>query len=77
MDRLERLSKSFPPDLIGPIAAPSGATLSRSFCVYPLLDTKSLSVKPCRTDSRKLRLVPPFEKIAPLTKPATLPGNIR
>ena len=77
VDRVEQLSKRFPPELIVPITPPGKATLLRSYCVYPSLDTKSLSVKPCQTNSRKLRLVPSLENIAPPTKPATLPDNIR
>ena len=77
VDRVEQLSKRFPPELIVPIAPAGTATLLRRYCVYPLLDTKSLSIKPCRKDSRKLRLVAPLENIVPPTKPATPPDKIR
>ena len=75
VDRVE-LWKRFPPELIVPIPPSGRAALSRSYCVSPSPETKSLSVKPCLTNSRKLRLVPPFENIVPPNKPATLPGKI-
>jgi len=77
VDRVKQLSKRFPPELIVPIAPAGTATLLRRYCVYPLLDTKSLSIKPCWKDSRKLRLVAPLENIVPPTKPATPPDKIR
>jgi hypothetical protein len=53
-----------------PAKRPPGSAKSfRSNCVYRRLDGNSLSVKPCSTDSPKLRLVPPLEKIAPATQP--------
>ena len=83
----ERLSKRFPPELVAPIKGPGAATLMRSYshplrrvdadCVYPSLASRSLSIRPCRTSPRKLRLLPPFERIAPTTKPATPPDEIR
>jgi hypothetical protein len=56
-DRVEQSSKRFRPELTVPITPP--ATLFQSTCVYRSPDTKSLSVQPCRKDSRKLRLMPP------------------
>ena len=76
-DRVEKLSKEFPPELIVPTAPSGKAILLRSYCVYPALDTTSISVKACRPNARKLILVVSFETIAPPTKPATLPDNIR
>lgn len=76
-DTVEQLAKKFPPELVVPIAPSPAATLLRSSCVYPSLDLKSISVQPCRTNSPRLRLVPPFEMIAPPAKPGTLPDNIR
>lgn len=70
VDRVKQLSKRFPVELIVPIPPSGKAALSRSYCVQPSLVAKSLSVKPCRTDSRKLRLVPAFENIVPPAKPA-------
>ena len=79
VDRLERLSKQFPPELVAAIKDPATVSPMRSYCVYPSasLGTWSLSIKPCRTSSRKLHLLPPFEGIVPTTKPATPPGDIR
>ncbi len=77
VDRLPPLPKPSPPEVIVPAAYPGRASILRSFCVYPSLDTNSLSVKPCRADPRKLRLIPRLENIEPLAKPTTPPGNIR
>ena len=77
VNRFEWLSKRFPPTLVAPIKGPGGATLMRSSCVYPSLATRSLSIGPCRTSPRKLRLLTPFERTAPTTKPAIPPGEIR
>jgi hypothetical protein len=75
VDRLTRLSKTFPPD----IAAKDRATEApmRSRCVYPSPATSSLPIKPCLISPHKLRVVPPFENIVPKTKPATPPAYIR
>jgi len=75
--RAEQVSKRFPPELIVPVTAPGTATWLRSYCIYPSLNTGSLSVKPCRTNSLKLRLVPSLENSVPPAKPATLPDNVR
>ena len=74
---VEQLAKRFPPELVVPITPSPTATLLRSSCVYSSLDFTSISVKPCRTNSPQLRLVPSSEMIAPPTKPGTLPDNIR
>ena len=74
VNRLEQLSKRFPPEIV-PAATPGRATLLGPYCVYPSVGAPSLSFKPCRTESRKLRLVPPFESIP--GKPTPPPGNIR
>ena len=76
VNRFEPLSIRFPPTLVAPIKDPGAATLMRSNCVYPSLATRSLSIRPCRTSPRKLRLFPPFE-IAPTPKPAIPSGEIR
>jgi hypothetical protein len=75
VDRFEPLSMRFPPTLVAPIKDPGAVTLKRSNCVYPSLATRSLSIRPCQTSTRKLRLFPPFERIAPTPKPLTSPGE--
>jgi hypothetical protein len=75
--RFEPLSMRLPPTLIAPIKDPGAATLMRSNCVYPALATRSVSIRPCGTSPRKLRLFPPFERIAPTPKPAKPPIEIR
>ena len=76
VDRLERLSKTFPPELA---ATKDRATVTptRSYCVHPGPTTGSLSIKPCLASPHKLHIVPPFAKVAPKTKPATPPAHIR
>jgi hypothetical protein len=76
-DRLERLSKTFPPELAAPTKDRATVTPTRSHCVYPSPATRSLSIKPCPISPHKLRVVPPFENIVLKTKPATPPAHIR
>jgi hypothetical protein len=75
VNRFEPLSMKFPPTLVAPIKGTGAATLKRSNCVYPSLATRSLSIRPCQTSPRKLRLFPPFARIAPTPKPVTSPGE--
>jgi len=77
VDRLERLSKTFPPELAAATKDRATITPMRSYCVYPSPATRSLSIRPCPTSPHKLRIVPPFENIVPKTKPATQPAHIR
>jgi hypothetical protein len=77
VNRFEPLPMRFPPTLVAPIKALGAATLKRSECVYPSLATNSLSIRPCQTSPRKLRLFPPFKRIAPTPKPATSIGEFR
>jgi hypothetical protein len=77
VNRLEQLSKSFPPEVMLPVATPGNETPLWSYCVYPTPDTKSVSVKPCQPATRTLRLIPPFETIALPAKPDTVPSDIR
>jgi hypothetical protein len=77
VNRLEPLPMRFPPTLVSPMRDPGAARLKRSNCVYPSLATRSLSIRPCQASPRKLRLFPPFEKIAPTPKPAISPGEFR
>src|SRR5262245_32955921 len=76
LDRFQRLSKRFPPEVIVPAKDRYPARLSRSYCVYPSPDKQSLSIKPCQTMPRKLRLVPPLqtERLGPIAegRPAQL-----
>ena len=75
VDRFEPLSMRFPPTLVAPIKDPVAATLKRANCVYPSLATRSLSIRPCKTSPRRLRLFPPFAVIAPTPKPVKSPGE--
>ena len=77
VDRLERLSKTFPPDLAPATKDPPTVTPRRSYCVYPSPGATSFSIKPCPASPHKLHVVPPFKNIAPKTKPATPPAPIR
>ena len=67
------MRRSFPPDVIVPPAHPLQVKSSRSYCVYPLLDTGSLSVKPCQKAPPKPHLVAPFQRVSPVIKPLVLP----
>jgi hypothetical protein len=77
VNRFEPLSMRFPPTLVAPIRDPGVVTLKRSSCVYPSLATNSLSIRPCQTSPRKLRLFPPFKRIAPVPRPAPSIGEFR
>ena len=77
VDRLERLSKAFPPELAAATKDRATVTPMRSYCVYPSPGTRSLAIKPCPASLQKLRVVPPFENIVPKTKPAAPPAHIR
>ena len=78
VDRVERLSKSFPPEMAAAVRDSVTVTPSRSNCIHssPGPGRWSLSVKPCQA-SPKLQLFPAFEKSAPAEKPATPRGNVR
>jgi hypothetical protein len=65
VNRLEQLSKRFPPEVVLPVKASGAAGLTQSYCVHPSLDSNSLSISPCRTSARKARLLPLFERVAP------------
>jgi hypothetical protein len=65
IDRVERSSKRFRPELAAPVPPSGPATLFGSNCVYRSKDAKSLSVEPCRKDDRKFRLVPPAKPERP------------
>ena len=67
VDRLERLSKGFPPELAAPTNDRDTVKMSRSFCVYPSPDSRSLSIKPCPAVAWRLRLLPPLQKGMPAT----------
>ena len=45
-DRVERLSKRFPPEVAAP--ASDRPKLSRRYCVSPSLEKNSLTLKPCQ-----------------------------
>ena len=76
-DRLERLSKTFPPELAAATNDRATVKPTRSYCVYPSPATSSLSIKPCPASPHKLHVLPPFENLVPKTKPATPPAHIR
>ncbi|MBZ5584160.1 MAG: hypothetical protein LAQ30_18500 [Acidobacteriia bacterium] len=77
VDRVQRLSKRFPPERIAAANDPGTVTPMRSYCVYPDLATKSLSIEACRPSPWILRLLPPFKNVVPTTKPVPPPGDIR
>jgi hypothetical protein len=77
VDRLQRLSKTFPPEMPAATQDRVTVTPARSNCVYPSPATRSLSIKPCQATPHKLHVVPPFRNAAPKTKPATPPAHIR
>jgi hypothetical protein len=77
MDRLESLSKRFPPGLVSSTTDRDVAKPSHSYCVCPSLDTKSLSIKRCQPNPHELRLVSPYEGVPPNTKPAIQPRDMR
>ena len=77
VNRFEPLPMRVPPTLVAPIKSTGTAALKRSNCVYPSLATRSLSIRPCQPSLRKLRLFPPFERIAPTPTPAISPGEFR
>ncbi|SPE42870.1 hypothetical protein SBA3_70005 [Candidatus Sulfopaludibacter sp. SbA3] len=52
VDRVTELAKRFPPEVIVPVTPPATATFLRSYCVYPSLDTKPVTVKPCQANAR-------------------------
>ena len=77
MDRIERMSKSFPPEMAATAKDSAAVKPSRSNCVYSSgPGSWSLSVKPCQT-SPKLQLFPAFKKSVPAKKPATPRGDVR
>jgi hypothetical protein len=77
VNRFEPLPLRFPPTLVAPTKVLGAATLKRSNCVYPSLATNSLSIRPCQASPRKLRLFPPFKRIALTPKPVTPIGEFR
>jgi hypothetical protein len=69
VEQLRSLPKRFPPEMM----LSSGrheVKLAHSYCVYPNLDRKSLSVKRCESVPVGFRLVSPFEATAPKKNPA-------
>ena len=69
VDRIERLSKTFPPEMPAGTNYRAGITPARTNCVYPSPATRSLSIKPCPANPHKLHVVPPFKNVVPKTKP--------
>ena len=61
-DRLDRLSKGFPPELAAPTEDGATVSFKRSNCVYPSPATRSLSIKPCPINPHQLHIVAPFER---------------
>ena len=59
VEQLRSLPKRFPPDMM--LSGRHEVKLAHSYCVFPSLDRKSLSVKRCESVPRGFRLVPPFE----------------
>ena len=65
VERLGALPKRFPPEMMAvpPTTAEKKVKLSRSYCVYPNSDRKSLSFKRC--EPTPLRLISLFGSAAP------------
>ena len=62
VEQLRSLPKRFPPEMM---TGRHEVKLAHSYCVYPNLDRKSLSVKRCESVPLGFRLVSPFEAPAP------------
>jgi hypothetical protein len=71
-EQLGSLPKRFPSEIILSSGTPvrNEAKLTHSYCVYPHLDRKSLSIKRCESIPQGFRLVSPFEGAIPEKKPA-------
>jgi hypothetical protein len=71
------LRRNFPPDVVVPSTRPLQVKSSRSYCVYPLLYSGSLSIEPCQKIPPKPHLVTPFQKVSAPIKPFVLPAKRR
>ena len=69
VDRVERLSRSFLPEMGAPVDAWSQARASRPYCVYASPDTGSLTIKRCPMTPRRFRLITLQKNGAPATRP--------
>ena len=68
VERAERISKSFPPDVV--VQELPEPLLSRSYCATPVLETRSVSFRPCRKPART-------PAVAPVKAPEKPPRQIR
>ena len=56
VERADRMSKSFPPEIV--VKELPGPGLARSYCATPALDTRTVSFRPCPKPARKVVVVP-------------------
>src|SRR5579871_6549007 len=69
VDRVERLSRSFLPEMGAPEDAWNQARTSRRYCVYLSPDKGSLTIKRCQTTPSRLRLITLQKNGAPASRP--------
>lgn len=71
-EQIESLPKKFPPE-IGAFSRAPGRNEAKltntTYCVYPSLDRKSLSIRRCESVPQGFRLVSPLKGTAPEHKP--------
>ena len=72
VEQLGSLPKRFPPEMMlsSWTTGRHELKLAHSYCVYPSLDRKSLSVKRCESVPLGFRLASPFETTAPEKNPS-------
>ena len=76
VERSDRFSKSFPPEMAANSKARLTLTPARS-CVSPNPTKHSLTIAPCAATTYRSSLVPAFIKTVPRSKPAPHPVRIR
>jgi hypothetical protein len=69
------LTKKFPPDvMLSSTPNPNEKKLTHSYCAYPDLDRKSVSIRRCDSVPQAIRLVEPIKSTAPEKKPKKKPA---
>lgn len=68
-------AKRFPPEMM-PVSttAPNEKKLIHSYCAYPDLDRKSVSIRRCDSTPQGIHLVAPIKGAAPEKKPRKKPA---